>query len=184
MVRSESETSIIYLVGMPGSGKTTIGRQLAFKLGYDFLDLDYVIEQKASQTIPEIFSEKGETFFRELEKEVVLESIKNKNIVIATGGGAPCFFDNMKLMNENGKTVFIDVSAEELCNRIWGNGQTNRPMLKDKTKEELLDEISAKIEARRPFYSLADFTIQNDFASSLDFVDLLHKKINETKHQG
>ncbi|HOR39786.1 MAG TPA: shikimate kinase, partial [Paludibacteraceae bacterium] len=96
----------IFLIGYMGAGKTTIGEQLAERLGYKFLDMDHVIEEKMQQSVSQIFSEKGEEEFRRLERECLEEISTEQNVVVATGGGAPCFYDNMERMNAYGLTVY------------------------------------------------------------------------------
>src|SRR5215216_5287440 len=105
----------IYLIGMPGSGKTTLGKQIAEDLGFPFIDLDTEIENREGKSISEIFSHKGEDHFRVLESTLLKElSSSSHNVVIATGGGAPCYFGGMETMNATGLTVFIDVPLDDI----------------------------------------------------------------------
>jgi len=174
MARPKSKTSVIYLVGMPGSGKTTLGKQLAQKLNYEFKDLDHVLEEEEKRTIPEIFKIDGEETFRKIEKRVVEESTSWENVVIATGGGAPCFFNNMEAMNKAGKTIFIDVNPSELLRRVSGKGQQGRPLFKDKSEEELLKEIQEKYNYRLQFYSLSDFILSSNNIKVKDLLIVLN----------
>ena len=160
----------IYLIGLPGSGKTTLGKPFAETLQYDFLDLDEKIEQDAGMSIPEIFEKHGEDHFRKLEQKAVQESLALSKTVIATGGGAPCFFDNMTQMNQHGTSIFLDVSVEELFNRLHGKGTDNRPLLQGKSVEELKEEIALKREQRLSFYEQSEITIQSD---QITYEDLL-----------
>jgi shikimate kinase len=142
--------SNIYLVGMPGSGKTTLGFKLSKLLAITFLDLDDLIEAKEQIDIPEIFRTKGETYFRKVEKEL-LHSSTNDYAVIATGGGTPCFFDNMEFINNNGISIWLDVKSEILAERVLKKAGS-RPLLKDFHGKALLDELLVKYTDRKPYY--------------------------------
>lgn len=128
----------IYLIGMPGCGKSTVGKKLSEEINFSYVDLDKYIENKASKTIPEIFDSLGEDGFRALEKEALLDFMKKDSYVISCGGGIIKNISNKKLMN--GKVVFIDVSIEELNRRILNDKENIRPMFRVKTIEELYDE--------------------------------------------
>ena len=128
----------IYLIGMPGCGKSTVGKKLSKEINFLYVDLDKYIENKASKTIPEIFDSLGEDGFRGLEKEALLDFMKKDSYVISCGGGIIKNISNKKLMN--GKVVFIDVNIEELKRRILNDKENIRPMFRVKTVEELYDE--------------------------------------------
>jgi shikimate kinase len=160
---------------MPGSGKTTLGKQLARSKSMNFIDLDAFIEQKIEKKIPDIFKELGEDQFRKIEKEVVLESINWSNTVIATGGGAPCFFNSMDVINQNGTSIFIDVSAKELYRRVIGKGQDKRPLLASVDQNELLQNITDKREVRLKWYQQAHLTLSGDNIISKDLLDIINK---------
>ncbi len=143
----------IYLFGMTGAGKSTFGRQLALKFKYPFLDLDEYIVSETNKTIPQIFEEGGESLFREIEKKHLHQASENKtDIVIATGGGTPCFFDNMEFMNEQGSTIFLNISAQEIATRLAKANNEHRPMLKDKSANEIELFIAEKLAERIKFY--------------------------------
>lgn len=144
----------LYLTGFPGCGKSYIGSRLATVFGLNFCDLDIQIEQNARMTIPEIFEKFGEDHFRNLEKEALSEVSELQNTVIATGGGAPCFFENMEIMNETGVTVFLNVSVPVLISRLKKETET-RPLLAGKTDEELAIYIRQKLNQRLKFYEKA-----------------------------
>ena len=150
----EIRSNRIYLIGYMGSGKTTVGRSLAEKLNFRFIDMDYFIENRQHKTINEIFSEKGEETFRLLENKTLKEVSTFENVVISTGGGAPCFFDNIEIMNNTGFTVYLKVSPEEIAKRLNVN-KNNRPLLKDKTPHEMLTFISENLEKRESYYNQA-----------------------------
>ncbi|KAA9340318.1 shikimate kinase [Adhaeribacter soli] len=143
----------IYLIGMPGAGKTTLGRQLAATLNLPFIDLDEAIEKQAGLTIPQLFEQKGEAYFRQLESEV-LKTVSDsaERLVIATGGGTPCFSDNMAFMNKNGTTVYLRTEPDVLVQRLLNQELSQRPLLKGKSETELLAYLTQTITARQPFY--------------------------------
>jgi len=144
----------IFLIGFMGSGKSTIGRHLARALNRQFIDLDNHIEEKFRTTIPLFFKEFGEAGFRDAERSALHDMKEMKNVVVATGGGTPCFFDNMEFMNKHGITVYIKVSPEELANRLHSS-KTVRPLIQGKSKEELINYIIGKLAEREPFYNKA-----------------------------
>lgn len=176
MARSKSETSVIYLMGMPGCGKTTLGKKLAHKLGYSFVDLDDYIEEKEDDSISSIFEIHGENYFRKAEQDAVAKSTQWNQTVVACGGGAPCFFDNMEVMNQAGTTLFIDVSVNELMKRIYGKGQNKRPILSGKSEIELKTELEQKVSHRKQFFNQADITISSDKVTLEDLLKLLNSK--------
>ena len=144
----------IYLIGYMGSGKTTIGRVLAKKLDCQFIDIDHFIENRQRKTINEIFLDKGEDTFREMEHSVLEEISLFENVVISTGGGTPCFHDNMTLMNETGFTIYLKVSINELVERL-NIAKNKRPLLRDKSNSEMYTFISENIEKRSFYYNQA-----------------------------
>lgn len=148
----------IYLIGYMACGKTTLGKELAKKLSLSFLDLDKYLEKKYFKTIPQIFEEEGESGFRLKEQACLQEVSEFEDVVIATGGGAPCFFDNVEVMNRTGICIFLDVEAEELANRLM-QSKTERPLVKGKSPEELVGFIEGMLEKRRPFYEQASYQI-------------------------
>jgi shikimate kinase len=148
----------IFLVGYMGCGKTTTGKRLAKKYGLDFIDLDHYIESRYFKTVSQLFQEKGESGFREIERDLLREVADFENVIISTGGGAACFFDNMELMNQKGETVYLKASAAELTAYLR-TASKDRPLLAQKSEEELFDFISGMLEKREPFYSQAKYTV-------------------------
>ena len=146
----------IFLTGYMGAGKTTLGKALARELHIPFIDLDWYIEERFHKTVGELFSERGEASFRELEKNMLHEVGEFEDVVISTGGGAPCFFDNMEYMNRVGTTVFLDVDPKVLFSRLRVAKQ-QRPILQGKKDDELLDFIVKALEKRAPFYRQANY---------------------------
>jgi shikimate kinase len=148
----------IILVGMMSSGKTTLGKKLARLLNYKFVDLDKVIELDQGTDIPTLFSQKGEAYFRTIESKMLKSLTANSRLVIATGGGAPCFFDNFEYIKILGISIFLDVPAADLAQRIKNHGKDDRPILSGALSIE--DELRKKIEERRHFYEQADISVR------------------------
>jgi len=144
----------IFLVGFMGSGKSHVGIKLADFLYCPFTDLDQQIETYSQKDIKRIFAEEGEAWFRLLERRVLHNTIYKTPGIIATGGGAPCFFDNMDWMNKRGVVIFLDPSEEVLLQRLL-KGRSKRPLLNGLSTENLLAFIHQKMEERRPFYEKA-----------------------------
>lgn len=150
----------IFLIGMPSSGKSTLGRKLARALSYRFVDLDKLIVKDQKKTIPEIFQEKGEGYFREVESRILHQTRPDQWLVVATGGGAPCFFDNMDFIKANGISLFINVPPAELAERILLHGKDDRPLLSGVSRLE--QELEERLRVRLPFYTQADFTVTRE----------------------
>ena len=151
----------IYLVGYMGCGKSTIGRKIADLLEISFVDLDKYIEERYFKTVPAIFAEEGENGFREKERNSLLEVSQFENIVVGTGGGAPCFFDNMEVMNSNGVTVYIAPDTDVLATRLI-KSKTERPLIAGKSREELVLFINNALLKRAPFYEKAKIIIRGE----------------------
>ena len=149
----------IFLIGYMGSGKTTIGKMLAKRLGYNFIDMDKHIEEKEFKTVAQIFAERGEPEFRLIEQKCLHEVAEFENTVISTGGGAPCFFDNIKFMNEHGLTVYLKLTPAELSNRLETSRTNKRPLLAERKGEELLEFIAEGLSKREPYYEQASHSI-------------------------
>ncbi len=141
-----------------GSGKSTLGRMLSEHLNLQFVDMDHYIEMRNHKTIPQIFAEEGEAEFRKKERKALEELSEFTNIVIATGGGAPCFFDNIELMNKSGKTIFLNIDASILADRLMSS-KTERPLIKGKSRKELVAFIDETLKKRNEFYRKAKFEI-------------------------
>ena len=152
----------IYLIGLPGCGKSTLGKQLSKRLDIPFIDLDIALEQREGKPVKDIFKLKGEDYFRKIESDTLRKvSHVLPDVVIATGGGAPVFFDNMKFMNEMGQTVFLDVPAREIANRILKSNKDDRPLLSKLAPGELKDPIEFLRSQRNNFYKKATYTISS-----------------------
>ncbi|MCM1504869.1 MAG: shikimate kinase [Muribaculum sp.] len=144
----------IFLIGYMGCGKSTLGRTVSALTGWQFIDLDNYIEQRFHRTVKDIFAEYGEEGFRKRERAMLQEVADFEDVIVACGGGTPCFFDNMDWMNARGTTVFLDTSIDKLHKRLM-RGRHKRPLIADKNDEELLQFIQAALESRMPYYSRA-----------------------------
>ena len=144
----------IFLIGFMGSGKSTIGRKLANYLHYDFVDLDKLIENKAGMKIADYFEKNGEESFRELERDTLQQMVFNDNSVIATGGGVPCYFDNMDWMYKEGKVVYLSMDPKALADRLK-HSKVSRPLIKDLNQDQLIEFITQKLKSRDVFYQKA-----------------------------
>lgn len=155
---------LIFLVGYMGSGKTTIGRGLARQLGMRFIDMDTEVEQRTGMSVSEFFAARGEEAFRGEEREVLRGLTAERDVVVATGGGVPCFFDNMEVMNAAGLTIYLKMGPEKLASRLE-YGKAKRPLLRDKTQEQLRDFIAENLVGREPFYTRAKIVMDCDGVS-------------------
>jgi shikimate kinase len=145
----------VYIIGFMGSGKTTAGRKLSEALGWSFADLDEEIEKKEKRNIATIFSESGESYFRKAESECLREFENHDRIVIATGGGAPCFADNLEFMKRTGIVVYLRMSPSGLADRLEGE-QESRPLIRGLDRKALEVYISGKLKERETYYNCAD----------------------------
>ena len=148
----------IYLIGYMGSGKSTLGRRLAAYLNLQFIDMDHYIEMRNHKTVPQIFAEEGEAEFRIKERKALEELSEFSDVVIATGGGAPCFFDNIDLMNNTGSTIYLNIDPSILADRLM-HSKTERPLIKGKSKAELISFIDDTLKKRNIFYTQAKHQI-------------------------
>lgn len=167
----------IFLIGYMGAGKTTLGKAFAREMNLSFVDQDWYIEERFHKTVQEIFAERGEQGFRELERQMLHEIAEFENVVISTGGGAPCFYDNMDFMNLKGDTVFLNVTPEVLFSRLKMASQ-NRPILRGKSNEELKAFIAKTLEKRAPFYSKAKYIFNAD---ELEDIYQIKSSVNKLK---
>lgn len=145
----------IFLIGYMGAGKTTVGRKLAKEMNLSFIDLDLYIEGRYHRSIRQLFAERGEEAFRDMEKRLLHEVAEFEDVLVSTGGGTPCFFDNMEFMNMAGTTIYLKVSVDELASRLESCKQT-RPVLQNRSGEELRSFIKENLEARTAFYEKAN----------------------------
>lgn len=168
----------IILIGYMGAGKTTIGKALAREMGLDFYDLDWYIEDRFHKKIPDIFAEKGEEEFRNIESRMLHEVAEFENIVIACGGGTPCFFDNMDYMNRQGDTFFLNATPNVLREHL-GMGKSVRPLIQGKTPEQLTAYIEESLEKRMPYYLKAKQTINIEVIHTREEIQAYARQIKE-----
>jgi len=162
------------LIGFMGCGKTTLGRKLASRLGYPFFDLDHILEEQAGMSIAEYFSVFGENAFRQLESEVLKQTAYPKHAVVSTGGGLPCFFDNMDWMNVHGTTIYIKLPPKTLANRLE-HEKHKRPVLNGRNENELITFIEEKLTERDIYYTKAEI-IANGLDLNADALERLLKR--------
>ena len=155
-----------------GCGKSTLGRSLAVNLNLAFIDLDTFLEEKYFRTIPQIFAEEGESGFRKKEQNVLKEVSAFDDVIVATGGGAPCFFDNMDVMNKTGFCIFLDVDTDSLAHRLI-HAKIERPIIKGKSPSELHHFIEEMMQKRRPFYEKAQYILKGGDIKPEQVLELL-----------
>lgn len=167
----------IFLIGMPGAGKSTLGKQLADRMLLPIIDLDKQLERSENITIPELFRERGEEYFREVEARLLRElSVQQHSFVMATGGGAPCFHQSLEFMKEQGIVVFLDVALDAIYDRV--KNSSDRPLLSLESEEELRLRLENLRGKRLPFYSQAHiaFSGENLSIDSMANAIMLFKK--------
>ena len=166
----------IFLVGYMGAGKTTAARRLAQRLGWEVADTDDLFEKKYKISVCDFFNKYDEPLYRKLESEVLKETEHLENVVISTGGGTACYFDNMDWMNQHGLTVFHRISQKAVVDRLV-HAKRKRPLAEGKTEEELAAFVEQHYTSRLPFYEQARVTVK---AEDLD-LDSLVKQIEELR---
>jgi shikimate kinase len=166
----------IFLIGLPGSGKSTFGLKLSRYLGIEFIDTDDEIIRAEEENIETIFQKKGEAYFREKEHSALLKVAECPEAVISTGGGTPCFFNNMEIINSNGISLFLNIPLEVIVKRLMKGKNKNRPMVVGKSYEQLMDFLKKKYEERLPYYSLAKYEIASDRTSFEALMTALKEK--------
>jgi shikimate kinase len=163
MLLMQNNTKNIYLIGMPSSGKSTLGRALAVTLGYEYVDMDEMIVQNEQRSVFQIFQDSGEAYFRKIECDLLQSFLPNQKKVISTGGGVPVFFDNMAFILKNGISVYLDVLPQNLFERIYNSSKNDRPLIDKSDSEKLLENLIEKYNYRYPYYSQADIIIREDY---------------------
>lgn len=162
----------MFLIGYMGVGKSTLGKKLALRLGMDFFDSDHFIEKQVGMTVADYFARFGEEQFRKLEHEFILQ-LEDRRCVVATGGGLPCFHNNMQLMNERGITLYLQRPPKELFQRLR-NAKKERPLLAGLSDEDLLGFINDQLKDREYFYLKAKLIVPREDQN----VDFIYKKLS------
>lgn len=152
---------IICLIGYMASGKSTLGEKLSDKLDLPFIDMDTYIEEKVGKSIPVIFEEYGEYYFRKIEKFSLKELLQKQDFIIATGGGTPTFYDNMKLINQLSSSFYLKLDASVLIARLEKEKE-KRPLVKEKSGNVLVNFVKNQLQEREVYYKQAEFTIENN----------------------
>ena len=168
----------IILIGYMGAGKTTVGKALSKELGIIFYDLDWYIESRMRKSVSQIFAERGEEGFRKIEYNMLHEVAEFENVIISCGGGTPCFFDNMDYLNQQGQVVYLKADPEVLYKHLL-MAKVERPLLKNKTPEELITFIREQLEKREPFYSKARYTLDVNLLDNYEKIKISVAKIKE-----
>ena len=161
----------IILIGYMGSGKTTVGKALSKETGMMFYDLDWYIESRMRKTVAQIFAEKGEEGFRKIEHNMPPEVAEFENVIISCGGGTPCFFDNIDYINQQGEVVYLKATPEVLYRHLL-MGKVERPLIKNKTPEELIAYITEQVAKREEFYNKARYTLDVSLMDNYEKIQL------------
>ena len=168
----------IVLIGYMGSGKTTVGRALAKEIGLPFYDLDWYIESRMRKKISQIFAERGEEGFRKIECNMLHEVAEFEDVVISCGGGTPCFFDNIDYLNQQAQVVYLRCEPEVLHKHLL-MGKGDRPLLKGKTPDELIEYIRQQLELREPYYTKARYTLDVSLMDNTEKIKITIEKLRE-----
>jgi shikimate kinase len=168
----------IFLTGYMGVGKTTLGRALSHRLSWSFIDTDVFIENRYHKRICDLFSMEGEERFREIERKALSEIAEFEYVVVSTGGGLPCFYDNMEKMNSAGATVWLEAPVEELAGRLEASA-AERPVLQHRKGEELRAFITENLSIREPFYRKAQIRFTTEKMHKLRDADKLARSLIE-----
>lgn len=167
----------LFLIGFMGCGKSSLGRKLAARLDYDLIDTDKAVESDTGVTIGEIFAYEGEAGFRLREREMLCSLPDEGRVVVATGGGLPCYADNLQIMQSKGKTIYLKLSPERLVTRL-GRGRARRPKIAGMNDEELLAYISELLPQREEFYLAADMVVECDNLSDVEIIEAIVSAVN------
>ena len=168
----------LFLIGYMGWGKSSLGKKLAKRADYEFVDMDSIIEQREGAPIADIFHYAGEEYFRKTERAVIEELGEvDGNYVISTGGGVPAWEDNMERMNTIGSTVYLRRTAQQIASRLSPHGRQKRPKLRGLNDEELVEFMTKNMAEREPFYSKATHVIECASYSDEEIIEIILSKL-------
>jgi shikimate kinase len=166
----------LYLIGLLGSGKSVLGKELSKLLKLPFIDLDDVLEAQEKRKVSQIFSEKGEAHFRVMEAEALRKQSNKKEFVMATGGGTPCFHDNISFINQTGTSVFLNTPVSEIVKRLKGEQRKARPLLASVSDDQLQPTLDTMLQNRLRFYEQAHFIVNPSASTAADILKLLQAR--------
>ena len=165
----------IYIVGYMGAGKTTAARRLAQRMGWEVVDTDALFEEKYKISVNDFFNKYDEPLYRKLESEVLKSTESLENVVISTGGGTACYFDNMEWMNQHGLTVFLRISQKAVVDRLL-HAKRKRPLAEGKSEAELTEFVQQHYTSRLPYYEQAQITVKAEDLDLEGLVRLIEEK--------
>ena len=168
----------VILIGYMGAGKTTVGKALAQELGITFYDLDWYISSRMRKTIAQIFEERGEDGFRQIERNMLHEVAEFEDVVISCGGGTPCFFDNIDYMNQQAPVIYLKAEPEVLYKHL-AISKNDRPLLRGKSQDELITFIREQLDKRNPYYSKARYTLDVSLMDNYEKIKISVEKIRQ-----
>ncbi|MBQ4446463.1 MAG: shikimate kinase [Prevotella sp.] len=168
----------IIIIGYMGAGKTTVGKALSKELGIPFYDLDWYIESRMHKTVAQLFAERGEENFRQIEYNMLHEVAEFEDVIISCGGGTPCFFDNIDYMNEQGETIYLKATPEVLYGHLK-MGKTVRPLLLGKTEDELLSYIGQQLSVRENYYNKAKHVLDVSLLDNYEKIKITVKELRK-----
>ncbi|MEO6904376.1 MAG: shikimate kinase [Bacteroidia bacterium] len=166
--------ALYFIIGYMGSGKSTVAKKMATLLNYQLIDLDTYIENEQQQTIAELFESAGEKEFRAIEHGSLKKLMSSKNTIIACGGGTPCYFNNVELMNLHGITIYIQMETEALVKRLI-NANSKRPLIANKSEAELRIFINEQLKVRAPFYERAHYIVNGINLNAKELIAIANK---------
>lgn len=172
------EGNRIILLGYMGAGKTTVGKALSKEIGMPFYDLDWYIESRMHRTVKQIFDERGEEAFRKIEHNMLHEVAEFENVILSCGGGTPCFFDNMDYMNRQGETIYLKATPDVLYGHLK-MGKTVRPLLLNKTPDEVQAFIQEQLAEREKSYNKARHTVDVSLMDNYEKINITVSKVKE-----
>lgn len=168
----------LFLIGYMGCGKSSLGKKLAKRADFEFVDMDSIIEQREGAPVADIFHYAGEEYFRKTERAVIEElGEADGNYVISTGGGVPAWKDNMERMNTIGSTVYLRRTAQQIASRLSPHGRQKRPKLRGLNDEELVEFMTKNMAEREPFYSKATHIIECASYSDEEIIEIILSKL-------